>query len=196
MDTPEKDVPRNEGIGKTISDRRIAINMTQTRLAELLNASDVMVSRWETGKFRPSAKYMKKLAEALQTTTSYLNGETDNPDAIEVTKKTTWNIPVVEGQEQPKGRVIDYSLKMGPWGVAVERRISPDAEIKLEASGGAELKIKALMDAVWENISGGHAIAGSSLDRKRTEALLLVDMMDEEQLDRLNEGLKSQLEGR
>ena len=195
MDEHGQGILSDEGMGKRISDRRTAIGITQSRLAELLNTSDVMVSRWENGKFRPSGKYMKKLAESLRTTTSYLNGETENPDAIEVQTKTTMPINLgLSETEKPKGKAVDYSLKMGPSGVELERRNELCIVMKLEAPSGTELKIKALADAIWDKVSGGYKFAAdTSLDRKRTEALLFVEKMDEEQLDRLNEWLNGQV---
>ena len=193
MDEFGQGVSSNEDMGKRISDRRAAIDLTQSRLAELLNTSDVMVSRWENGKFRPSGKYMKKLAEALRTTTSYLNGEIDNPDAIEIRTKTTRPIDLgLPETEQSKRKSNSYTYKMGEWGFVLERRINSDVDMKLEAPSGAESKIKVFMNAIWEKIGGGYggALDDTPLDRKRIEALLLVEKMDEEQLDRLCEGLK------
>ena len=188
-------------IGSRISKRLFEIGMTQAALAKRLKTSETTVSHWMTGKFRPASRYLKKLAEELRTSTSYLNGETDNPDAIEMMQLGSELQP---GVEQPKDRVVDYSLKMGAWGVSVERRMAGGMEIKLEAPSGTEKKIKTLMDAVWEIIGGGYVTGGAgskgeaapkgaagvsqseALARKRTEAHLLVESLNEEQLGRLN----------
>ena len=52
---------------------------SQEELASLLGVSYVTVSRWENGTMTPTMKYMPKLAEALNTTSAYLLGETDDP---------------------------------------------------------------------------------------------------------------------
>ena len=174
-----------EGISKRIAERRVAVGLTQAKLADILNTSMTMVSRWEKGKFRPSVKYIRKLAEALQTTTSYLYGETDDPDAVEVTKKTTWTV----GGNETKGteRVVDYSLKMGSWGVEATRTIGEGGEIRINATRGAELRIKALMEAVWERIGGGTVrLVGDSaaMDGDKAELYLKIDRLEEAQFNR------------
>ena len=83
---------------------------------------------------------------------------------------------------------------MGPSGVELERRNELGIVMKLEAPSGMELKIKAFTDAIWDKMSGGHKFTSETpFDRKRIEALLLVEKLSEEQLDRLSEGLKEQL---
>jgi len=215
-------------IGSRINKRLSEIGLTQAALAKRLKTSESTVSHWMTGKFNPGSRYLKKIEEELRTTTSYLNGETDNPNAIGAASQLSLDLqpeamplvpqPPSESQglqnEQPKDRVADYSLKMGTWGVSVERRMSGGVEIKLEAPRGAEQKIKALMDAVWEIIVEGYVVGTTEPEapslrgqarsvrfpvtgtgaqqntRKRTEAHLLVEQLGEEQLDRLNEWLR------
>ena len=203
-------------IGQRISKRLSDIEITQAALAKRLNTSETTVSHWITGKFRPGSRYLKKLAEELQTTTSYLNGETDNPNTMEGKKQPDSGSYPCGEHTNPKGRSFDsfdradFSLKMGPWGVSAGRRMAGGMEIKLEAPSGTEKKIKPLMNAVWEIIGGGYVTgsakaAGSNvatkvasgsatpagispseaLDRKRTEAHLLIETLDEEQLDKL-----------
>ena len=202
-------------IGARINKRLSEIGMTQAALAKRLKTSETTVSHWMTGKFRPASRYLRRLAEELQTSTSYLSGETDNPDTIEALQLGLDLQPGVGPQgtpvlaqrgrsEQPdlreaKYRIVDYSLQTGAWGVSVERRMAGGMEIKLEAPSGAEQKIKALFDAIWEIIGGGYVAVGPEVSqsnivhRKRTEAHLLVESLNEEQLDRLNESLKKQL---
>ena len=224
-------------IGSRINKRLSEIGLTQAALAKRLKTSESTVSHWMTGKFNPGSRYLKKIEEELRTTTSYLNGETDNPNAIGAASQLSLDLqpeampPVSQppsgaqgvqsgpqvfplAGEQPKDRVADYSLKMGAWGVSVERRMSGGVEIKLEAPRGAEQKIKALMDAVWEIIVEGYVVGTTEPEapslrgqarsvrfpvtgtgaqqntRKRTEAHLLVEQLGEEQLDRLNEWLR------
>ena len=52
---------------------------SQEELAALLKVSYVTISRWENGTMTPTMKYIPQLAEALNTTSAYLLGETDDP---------------------------------------------------------------------------------------------------------------------
>jgi len=52
---------------------------SQEELAALLKVSYVTISRWENGSMTPTMKYIPQLAEALNTTSAYLLGETDDP---------------------------------------------------------------------------------------------------------------------
>jgi len=53
-------------LGWKIKQSRIAIALSQGELAEKLGISQVVLSRWETNKVKPSMKSIKKLAEALE----------------------------------------------------------------------------------------------------------------------------------
>ena len=52
-------------IGKFISERRKALDMTQMQLAEKLYISDRAVSKWETGKSMPDVSIMLELSNIL-----------------------------------------------------------------------------------------------------------------------------------
>ncbi len=54
-------------IGKNIRDLRIAKNMTQDTLAELLFVTRQTVSNYETGRTRPDVDMVVKIAEILET---------------------------------------------------------------------------------------------------------------------------------
>lgn len=51
----------------------------QTQLAKALDVSVDTVRRWEQGRRTPDSVMLQKLAQALDTTTGYLLGETDDP---------------------------------------------------------------------------------------------------------------------
>lgn len=53
-------------LGWKIKQSRIALALSQGELAEKLGISQVVLSRWETNKVKPSMKSIKKLAEALE----------------------------------------------------------------------------------------------------------------------------------
>ena len=60
--------------GKTIKDLRIKNNMTQEKLAELLNISPQAVSRWENNLAMPDISLLPPLANLFNVTTDYLLG--------------------------------------------------------------------------------------------------------------------------
>lgn len=66
-------------ISKRIATARKQKAWIQTQLAEVLGVSVDSVRRWEQGKRTPDTDMLQKLAQVLDTTTSYLLGETDNP---------------------------------------------------------------------------------------------------------------------
>lgn len=65
----------------TIGDniRKARGRIKQSELADMLNVDVSTVSRWENGKNIPSADTLQKIAAVLNTTGSYLLGQTDTP---------------------------------------------------------------------------------------------------------------------
>ncbi|WP_349533655.1 helix-turn-helix domain-containing protein [Leuconostoc citreum] len=53
--------------------------LTQNQLAELINSSRGSIAKIETNVFTPSFAMLSLIAEALNTTTDYLQGKTDSP---------------------------------------------------------------------------------------------------------------------
>ena len=68
-----------------IKEMREALKITQTQLAEKIERSRVTVMRWENGDRLPDTDEIKSLALALNTSISYLTGETDDPNYVPVT---------------------------------------------------------------------------------------------------------------
>lgn len=65
--------------GTRIAERRLLLGYSQEELAALIGTSQKMISRYETG-MEPGASKVRALAQALNTSTDYLLGLTDNPD--------------------------------------------------------------------------------------------------------------------
>lgn len=77
-------------ISKRIAMARKHKGWIQTQLAEALGVSVDTVRRWEQEKRTPDTNMLQKLAQALDTTTAYLLGETDDsarPDALQTASK-------------------------------------------------------------------------------------------------------------
>lgn len=53
--------------------------LTQKDLAQILGVSIDSIRRWEQNKRSPDVDMLGKIAHALDTTVSYISGETDNP---------------------------------------------------------------------------------------------------------------------
>ncbi len=69
-----------------ISKKRKELGLTQQQLAEKLNISDKVVSKWETGKSLPDTAMLIPLAEALQIS---INELMNSNDAVAEIDKTT-----------------------------------------------------------------------------------------------------------
>ena len=54
--------------------------LTQKDFAEKLGVSIDSVRRWEQGKRSPDVEMLSNITRVLNTTVSYISGETDNPD--------------------------------------------------------------------------------------------------------------------
>ena len=67
-------------IGIRIKKMRKLRKLTQEQLAEKLETTRETITRYETSVFYPDAEKLVGLADALECTTDYLLGRTDNPD--------------------------------------------------------------------------------------------------------------------
>ncbi|EFC90404.1 transcriptional regulator, XRE family [Dethiosulfovibrio peptidovorans DSM 11002] len=65
--------------GDRIKELRKRKQLTQDQLAQKMGVSRTTVVSWEKSKFEPDRQNTIDLAAALETTTSYLMGETDDP---------------------------------------------------------------------------------------------------------------------
>ena len=100
-------------IGDRIRDLRTKLRMSQTELGDKVNTDGSVISRWETNRAKVSQGYIVKLANALDTTTDYLLGETDNPspnvESVSVPAETS--MPYT--QEQINKGMLIYVLGDG-----------------------------------------------------------------------------------
>ena len=60
-----------------INERRVALKMSMESLAAEIGCTWQTIQQWENGKTAPSRKRLPLVAKALQTTTAYLQGNTD-----------------------------------------------------------------------------------------------------------------------
>ena len=62
--------------------------LNQAQLAKKLGVSVDSVRRWEQGKRSPDVEMLRKIAQVLDTTVSYISGETDNPSSMHTVSST------------------------------------------------------------------------------------------------------------
>lgn len=66
-------------IGQRIKEAREIAGHTQSSLAELMGINHQQVWRWESGKYIPEAEKIASLAKALNVSSDYLLGLSDDP---------------------------------------------------------------------------------------------------------------------
>jgi len=65
--------------GRRIRDRRKQLGKSQEELAEMIQTDQTQISRYENGKNDPTGEVLTTLARALNTSSDYLLGLTDDP---------------------------------------------------------------------------------------------------------------------
>ena len=72
-----------KSLGERIVYIRTKREMTQYKLAELVGVTKATMSKYENDMCSPSAAILKELADALNTSTDYLVGRTDDDTPID-----------------------------------------------------------------------------------------------------------------
>ncbi len=62
-------------LGKRIKLARVELDLTQSQLAQKINAKQKSISRYETGASLPSIETLVKIAKALKKQAGYFLGE-------------------------------------------------------------------------------------------------------------------------
>lgn len=73
-------------ISERLRRRRKQLRLSQEALAEIANIDQTQISRYEKGKNEPGADVLASLANALNTTTDWLLGLTENPNRPAISK--------------------------------------------------------------------------------------------------------------
>ena len=108
--------------GERIRTLREKNGMTQEALAQIIGMSQNTVARWEREELAPRGTSLAKLAKALNTTSTYLLDETDNP--APQTRNPNNDPPAQERSviEKNRGRNLMYTFKDG------EQLVLPDTD--------------------------------------------------------------------
>lgn len=80
-------------VGDRIKFLRDGLNQSQEELASAIGMHSNTVARWERGELVPRGTSLSKLAQALDTTTGYLLGETDDPAKPATDRATAPELP-------------------------------------------------------------------------------------------------------
>ncbi|QQD22306.1 helix-turn-helix domain-containing protein [Oceanospirillaceae bacterium ASx5O] len=64
-------------VAERVKDRRLVMGITQKELGDMVGASDVTVSKWESGTNQPKGRYVIALSKALGVTPEWLLGRGD-----------------------------------------------------------------------------------------------------------------------
>jgi transcriptional regulator with XRE-family HTH domain len=98
-------------LGCKIKELREGMNLTQTALGNLINASKTTISNYETGYSSPDIETLGKLADVLETTTDYLIGRSEirNLQSVKVAEtKNSHGFDINELPEEAIKQVEEY----------------------------------------------------------------------------------------
>lgn len=94
--------------GERLKKLRKERKLTQTQLAEKLNAGKSTVAMWETCDREPDFEMLKKIADFFNVNTDYLLGRTDNPEPIDTLAFHRSDDPMADLPEKARKSVEDY----------------------------------------------------------------------------------------
>ena len=108
-------------IGKFITQKRKAMNLTQEQLAEKLGVSNKTISKWETGKCMPDYSVVKALCTELEITIAELM---DGEDAESKSVRTYDDEQIMDllkrTQELEKQKNLLYGVLLIVMGLALQ----------------------------------------------------------------------------
>lgn len=98
-------------LGAKLKIRRKQMGLSQEQLGDLVDFHVNTVRRWENGSRSPDADTLQKLAQALDTTTAYLLGETEDPTRLSASRPTSKAVVLPESNVRPiRGEFVDVPV--------------------------------------------------------------------------------------
>lgn len=97
-------------IGERIKTARNRTGLTQEELSERIKKARQTVVRWEKGERAPQGDDLKLIANALETTVSYLTGETDDPSPLKKTEPSSSKEPSLKVDNVPHDGWIEVPV--------------------------------------------------------------------------------------
>ena len=131
------------GIGERIKKRRRELDISQEKLAELVDVHENTIRKWEQGTRSPDAQKLNLLASALGTTVGVLMGEVE-PEQSEPKN----NLPISNAPE-----AVNDDLDLAYWGGVVERA----ERIARKEDSSKKTLIAGMLKMATEAITGAEA---------------------------------------
>ena len=91
-------------IGDRIRNLREKLGKSQEEFAHSINMHPNTIARWERGELTPRGTSIAKIAKALDTSTDYLLGDTDNPS-------NSVPISIVSGNDEASSEFMEKIVK-------------------------------------------------------------------------------------
>lgn len=140
-------------LGTRLKMLRKQMGFSQERLGDLVDAHVNTVRRWENGSRSPDTEMLQKLARALDTSTGYLLGETDDP------KRYTSRLSELVGTDGNESSLLITS-KHGISGSSEAESPLPESNVRLLSERIVEIPvypISACMGKGFDNEGGACA---------------------------------------
>lgn len=106
---------------RRIRERMDRLRLDQKQLSTAVGVATATISRYLSGERRPSAAILRRIAFHLETTTSYLQHDTDNPERDDTPPLPEYAADVLEFMRQ-----LDSSRNYELWLIAQTFATEPD----------------------------------------------------------------------
>jgi transcriptional regulator with XRE-family HTH domain len=103
--------------GARIRERRKKVGLTMKELGEKINVAESTISGYESETRKPDIDTLKKLAKVLDTNSSYLLGETDDPTPLDEKARSEENILFfdVDGLDEEGIEEVKKAIEYQRW---------------------------------------------------------------------------------
>ena len=128
-------------IGERIRTLRTKKRMSQADLGSLIGIRPNTIAKWERGELTPRGTSIAKAAKALETTSAYILGETDDPSSRGYMLQTGREESVSEKRLIIRNHDMDINLPESPEGFEILRRV-----LDLISKKGAESEPEAVTE--------------------------------------------------
>lgn len=130
-----------ENLGKTITDYRKKLNLTQKELGEQLNVSPQAVSKWENGQAEPDASTIKKLCEIFKISTDELLGNTAPAEETVTTTAVAQTPAQYTAEQAPVQRIVEQKIING-YCERCKKPVGPGEYVVESTRGGQHIYCK------------------------------------------------------
>lgn len=110
-------------IGERIRALRKKKLMSQAELGSLIEIRPNTIAKWERGELTPRGTSIAKVAKALETTSAYILGETNDPSSLGYMLQTGREESSSEKRLIIRNHDMDINLPESPEGFEILRRV-------------------------------------------------------------------------